>query len=108
MEFLRQVSVLFFIAGIFCDDGLVISNLIINLEKLLCFHGKYIYFYHVRFILTRFFYLFFYRVLDIEFPSLSVNAPQNGDIILQVTFYYIYIFFLKYTFKSKLVKSICN
>lgn len=51
---------------------------------------------------------FFYRVLDIEFPSLSVNAPQNGDIILQVTFYYIYIFFLKYTFKSKLVKSICN
>lgn len=43
MEFLRQVSVLLFIVGIFCDDG----------------------------------------VLDIEFPSLSVNAPQNGDIILQ-------------------------
>lgn len=33
MEFLRQVSVLFFIVGIFCDDGLVISNLLIYLEN---------------------------------------------------------------------------
>lgn len=33
MEFLRQVSVLFFIVGIFCDDGLVISSLLIYLEN---------------------------------------------------------------------------
>lgn len=87
MEFLRQVSVLFFIVGIFCDDGLVISNLLFYLENRI-----YI-FLSCAFHIYTGFLSFSYRVLDIEFPSLSVNAPQNGDIILQVTFNYINIFF---------------
>lgn len=82
MEFLRQVSVLLFIVGIiFCDDGLVISNLLIYLEN-----RNYI-FLSCAFHIYTGFLSFSYRVLDIEFPSLSVNAPQNGDIILQVTCY---------------------
>lgn len=93
MEFLRKVSVLFFIAGISCDDGLVTKSLLIYLQYSTVFHDKLIYLYQVCFI----FYMAFivcYRVLDIEFPSLSVNAPQNGDIILQVILYILLIFFL--------------
>lgn len=85
MEFLRKVSVLFFIAGIFCDDGLVINNLLINQENSILFSLQIYILLSCAFDIYIVF--FFFRVLDIVFPSLSVNAPQNGDIILQVTCY---------------------